>query len=125
MLTKALIPLLAVASFACFAVAATAQGPLPPVACPSAVAVAHDAAIGQLPVPQGTYQLTLMDPGALSCAAAADAPAGRPPAGAVVAECAHGHVLAARRVVSRQAGELTLGPRSSLRVLTPSFCIAR
>ncbi len=53
MLTKALIPLLAVASFACFAVAATAQGPLPPVACPSAVAVAHDAAIGQLPVPQG------------------------------------------------------------------------
>jgi hypothetical protein len=72
LLRKALIPLLACASLACFAVPAAAQGPLPPVACPSTFSVLHDDAIGPLPVPAGAYQLTVADPGALSCAVAAD-----------------------------------------------------
>ena len=43
-----------------------------PAACPATFEVLHDDTVGALYLPKGNYTVTLLDPGALSCAAASD-----------------------------------------------------
>jgi hypothetical protein len=67
---RALLAAVAVTGSAALAAAPAQAAPL---ACPGTFSVLHDDTIGFVAVPKGSYQLTTLDPAALSCASATTA----------------------------------------------------
>jgi uncharacterized spore protein YtfJ len=69
--TRSLLLAFAVLSAAVLASPAAANAQAP-AACPATFEVLHDDTVGALYLPKGNYAITLLDVGALSCAAASD-----------------------------------------------------